>query len=180
MTAFVSLFRGINVGGHQKIRMDDLKDVHEALGLKDVSSYIQTGNVVFTSDEADAARLQRDIEDDFEKRFGFHVEVFVRTLAELRDIIEKNPFQNQPGRESKWVVVLFLAAHPDDTAQEDLLKAYAGPEEFFITGKEVYIYYTNGIGRSKLSLSLLEKKLKTVGTARNWNTVVQLQKLLQH
>ena len=179
MTAFVSLFRGINVGGHQKIRMDELKDVHEALGLKDVFPYIQTGNVVFTSDEADVARLQRDIEEGFEKRFGFHVEVFVRTLAELRDIIENNPFQGQPGRESKWVVVLFLAARPDDTAQEDLLKAYAGPEEFFMTGKEVYIYYTNGIGRSKLSLSLIEKKLKTVGTARNWNTVLQLEKLLQ-
>jgi uncharacterized protein (DUF1697 family) len=180
MTAFVSLFRGINVGGHQKIRMDDLKDMHESLGLKDVFPHIQTGNVVFTSDEADAARLQRDIEDGFEKKFGFHVEVFVRTSAELRDIIEKNPFQSQPGRESKWVVVLFLAAHPDDTAQEDLRKMYAGPEEFFITGKEVYIYYTNGIGRSKLSLSLIEKKLKTVGTARNWNTILQLQKLLQY
>ncbi len=103
----------------------------------------------------------------------------MRTSAELRDIIEKNPFQSQPGRESKWVVVLFLAAHPDNTAQEDLRKTYAGPEEFFINGKEVYIYYTNGIGRSKLSLSLIEKKLKTVGTARNWNTILQLQKLLQ-
>ncbi len=179
MTAFVSLFRGINVGGHQKIRMDDLKYVHESLGFKDVFPYIQTGNVVFSSDEADVARLRRHIEDGFEKKFGFHVEVFVRTSAELRDIIEKNPFQSQPGRESKWVVVLFLAAHPDNTAQEDLRKTYAGPEEFFITGKEVYIYYTNGIGRSKLSLSLIEKKLKTVGTARNWNTILQLQKLLQ-
>jgi uncharacterized protein (DUF1697 family) len=178
MTAFVSLFRGINVGGHQKIRMNDLKEVHEALGLKDVFPYIQTGNVVFTNNEADVARLRRHIEDGFEKKFGFHVEVFVRTSAELRDIIEKNPFQSQPSRESKWVVVLFLAACPDDTAQEDLLKTYAGPEELFITGKEVYIYYTSGIGRSKLSLSLIEKKLKTVGTARNWNTILQLQKLL--
>src|SRR2546421_3084187 len=179
MIACVSLFRGINVGGHHKVRMADLKELHASLGFKDVLPYIQSGNVVFTSDEADVARLQRDIEEGFEKQFGFHVEVFVRTSAELQDIIENNPFQSQPGRESKWVVVLFLAARPDDTAQEDLLKAYAGPEEFFITGKEVYIYYTNGIGRSKLSLSLLEKKLKTVGTARNWNTVLQLQKLLQ-
>jgi uncharacterized protein (DUF1697 family) len=74
---------------------------------------------------------------------------------------------------------MFLAARPDDTAQEDLLKTYVGPEELFIIGKEVYIYYTNGIGRSKLSNSLLEKKLKTFGTARNWNTILQLQKLIQ-
>jgi uncharacterized protein (DUF1697 family) len=179
MTAIVSLFRGINVGGHHKIRMDELKGVHEALGFKDVISYIQSGNVVFTSDDADVARLWRQIEDGFEKTFGFHVEVIVRTSAELREIIEKNPFQSQSDIESKRVVVLFLAARPDVTAQEDLFKAYAGPEELFITGKEMYIYYPDGIGRSKLSLSLIEKKLKTVGTARNWNTILQLQKLLQ-
>jgi uncharacterized protein (DUF1697 family) len=125
------------------------------------------------------ALLRRYIEDGIEKQFGFHVEVIVRTSAELSEIIDKNPFQGQESKESKWVVVLFLAAHPDDSAQEDLLKTYVGPEELFITGKELYIYYTNGIGRSKLSLSLIEKKLKTVGTARNWNTILQLQKLLQ-
>ena len=179
MTAFVSLFRGINVGGHHKVRMNELKDLHESLGLKDVLPYIQSGNVVFKSDDTDPARLQRQIEDGFEKKFGFHAEVLLRTSAELRDIIEKNPFQSQQDKESKWVVVMFLAARPDDTAQEDLLKTYAGPEELFITGKEMYIYYPDGIGRSKLSLSLIEKKLKTVGTARNWNTILQLQKLLQ-
>ncbi len=180
MTAFVSLFRGINVGGHHKIRMDELKDMHESLGLRDVLPYIQSGNVVFTSDDADVARLQKQIEDGFEKNFGFHVEVIIRTSAELRDIIEKNPFQSQQSKESKWVVVLFLAARPDNTAQEDLLKTYVGPEELFIIGKEVYIYYTNGIGRSKLSHSFIEKKLKTFGTARNWNTILQLLERIQH
>ncbi len=180
MTAFVSLFRGINVGGHHKISMAELKELHESLGLKDVLPYIQSGNVVFKSDDADLARLRRQIEDGFEKKFGFHVEVLIRTSAELREIIDKNPFQSQPSKESKWVVVLFLAARPDDTAQETLLKTYGGPEELFFIGKEVYIYYPNGIGRSKLSLSFLEKKLKTVGTARNWNTILQLQKLIQH
>ena len=179
MTAFVSLFRGINVGGHHHVRMDDLKDMHEALGLKDVFPYIQSGNVVFTSDDADVARLRRHIEDGFEKKFGFRVEVIVRTSAELREIIDQNPFQSQPGKESKWVAVTFLTTLPDITAQEALLKAYVGPEEIFFSGKEMYIYYPDGIGRSKLSLSLIEKKLKTMGTARNWNTILQLQKLLQ-
>ena len=116
MTAFVSLFRGINVGGHHKIRMDELKDLHESLGLKDVLPYIQSGNVVFKSDDADVTRLQEQIEDGFEKRFGFHVQALVRTSADLREIVDKNPFQGQPGKESKWVVVLFLAARPDETA----------------------------------------------------------------
>src|SRR5690348_11807239 len=105
MTACVSLFRGINVGGHHHIRMDELKGLHEALGLKDVLPYIQSGNVVFTSDDADVARLRGQIEDGFEQKFGFHVEVFVRTSAELKAIIEQNPFQSQQSKESKWVVV---------------------------------------------------------------------------
>jgi uncharacterized protein (DUF1697 family) len=179
MTAFVSLFRGINVGGHRQIRMNELKELHESLGFRDVVPYIQSGNVVFTSDNADVARLQRHIENSVETKFGFHAEVIVRTSAELRDIIENNPFQGQQSKESKWVVVMFLAACPDDTAQEGLLKAYAGPEELFFIDKEVYIYYPNGIGRSKLSGSLIEKKLKTVGTARNWNTILKLQELMQ-
>ena len=180
MIAFVSLFRGINVGGHHQIRMADLKELHESLGLRDVLPYIQSGNVVFTGEDADAARLRRQIEDGFEKKFGFHVEVIVRTAAELREIIEKNPFQNQQSKESKWVVVMFLATLPDDTTQEDFLKTYVGPEELFIIGKELYIYYTHGVGRSKLSHSFIEKKLKTLGTARNWNTILQLQELIQH
>src|SRR5215475_9060347 len=98
MTTFVSLFRGINVGGHRKVPMDELKDLHESLGFKNVLPYIQTGNVVFNSDDADVARLLRQIEDGFEKNFGFHVEVFIRTSAELRAIIENNPFQSQPGK----------------------------------------------------------------------------------
>ena len=179
MTAFVSLFRGINVGGNHQVSMAELKAVHESLGFRNVLPYIQTGNVVFTSDDADVAQLHRHIQDGFEQQFGFHAEVLVRTSAEFSAIIANNPFQSQPDKESKWVVVMFLAACPDDTAQDHLLKTYAGPEELFIIGQEVYIYYPNGIGRSKLSGSFIEKKLKTVGTARNWNTVLQLQQMIQ-
>ena len=179
MTRYVSLFRGINVGGHQTVPMNELKELHEALGLKDVVTYIQSGNVVFSSDEADLAQLPRQIEDGFAKKFGFQVKVMVRTSAELRDIIANNPFQNQPMKEPKWVVVLFLATRPDSTALADLQKTYVGPEELYLIGQELYIYYPNGIGRSKLSLTLIEKKLKTIGTGRNWNTILQLQKLIQ-
>ena len=179
MTRYVSLFRGINVGGHQTVPMNELKELHEALGLKDVVTYIQSGNVVFTSDDADLAQLPGQIEDGFAQKFGFHVNVMVRTSAELRDIIENNPFQNQPMKESKWVVVMFLATRPGSTALEDLQKTYVGPEEFYLVGQELYIYYPNGIGRSKLSNALIEKKLKTMGTGRNWNTILQLQKLMQ-
>ncbi len=182
MTAFVSLFRGINVGGHHQVKMSELKALHESLGLRDVLLYIQSGNVVFTSDDVDAAgvpQLQKRIEDGFENKFGFHSQVLIRSSAELKDIIDKNPIPDQESKESKWVAVMFLAACPSDTAQQDLLTTYVGPEELFFSGKELYLYYPNGMGRSKLTNSLIEKKLKTFGTVRNWNTILQLQKLLQ-
>jgi uncharacterized protein (DUF1697 family) len=195
MTTFVSLFRGINVGGHHAIRMNELKDLHESLGFQDVVTYIQSGNVVFTSDDAGVAQLPGQIEEGFAKKFGFRVKVMVRTSAEFTEIIANNPFQNQQMKEPKRVVVLFLATRPDSTALEDIHKAYAGPEELYLLpagiacgqgeqegsriGQELYIYYPDGIGRSKLLLPFIEKKLKTMGTGRNWNTILQLQKLIQ-
>lgn len=179
MTTFVSLFRAINVGGNRKVEMDELKAVHEALGLRKVLSYIQSGNVVFTSDDADPIQIQRQIEESFEQQFGFRADVIIRTADELRTIIERNPFQGQQDKEPKWVAVMFLATQPDSEAQETILKTYVGPEEMFFNGKELYLYYPDGMGRSKLTNNYLEKKLKTVGTARNWNTVLRLQEMMR-
>jgi uncharacterized protein (DUF1697 family) len=179
MTTYVSLFRGINVGGHQVVRMNELKELHESLGLKDVVTYIQSGNVVFTSDDADPAQLPTQIEDGFAKKFGFHVKVMVRSSVELQEIIANNPFQNHPMKEPKWVVVLFLANRPENTALEEFQKTYIGPEELHLIGQELYTFYPNGIGRSKLSLTFVEKKLKTIGTGRNWNTILRLQQKIQ-
>ena len=179
MTTFVSLIRGINVGGHQTVRIDELKELYTSLGFKDIVTYIQSGNIVFTSHDADLAHLPRQIEDSFAQKFGFRAKVMVRTSAELQAIIDCNPFQNQPMKESNRVVVMFLDASPDRGLLKDLQESYAGPEEFYLIGQELYIYYPNGMGRSKLSNAFLEKKLKTAGTARNWNTVLQLQTLIQ-
>ena len=179
MTACVSLFRGINVGGNHQVNMTQLKALHESLGLQDVVTYIQSGNVVFRSAEADGAQLQRQIEASFEPQFGFHSDVIVRTVDEFNQIVARNPFQGQQNKESNRLVVIFLAARPEDGAQDALRSAYDGPEEIFIIGQEMYIYYPDGMGRSKLSGSFIERKLKTVGTARNWNTVLRLQELLQ-
>ena len=179
MTACVSLFRGINVGGHNAVKMTELKLLHESLGLRNVQTYIQSGNVVFHSDESDVTQLKQNIEDSFEHTFSFHAEVLIRTLDELNGIIERNPFQGHDDKEPKWIAVIFLATAPDEAAQTNLLQSYHGPEEIFIIGKEMYVYYPEGMGRSKLTGSLIERKLKTVGTARNWNTVLQLQKMMQ-
>lgn len=179
MTTCMSLFRGINVGGNRIVPMSELKSLHQALGLQDVVTYIQSGNVVFSSDAADPAQLARQIEESFAQKFGFLSQVMVRTSAELVEIIANNPFQNQPEKEPKWVAVLFLATRPESTTLEDLQKTYSGPEEIYLIGQELFVYYPDGIGRSKLTLPLIEKKLKTIGTGRNWNTVLQLQKMMQ-
>ena len=179
MTRCVSLLRGINVGGNKAVRMDALKELHESLGLQRVETYIQSGNVVFTSAGADVTQIQKGIEDSFAQKFGFQVKVMVRTADEFNVIIENNPFKDQPMKETKWVVAMFLASDPISTALEDIQKTYSGPEELHIMGQEVYIYYPEGIGRSKLTNTFLEKKLKTMGTARNWNTVLRLQKMME-
>lgn len=181
MTAYVALFRGINVGGNRKVRMEDLKALHSSLGLQHVVSYIQSGNVVFTGEDtenADPTDLRKRIEESFEETFSFRSDALLRSSAELNEIIARNPFAGQADKESKWVAVMFLADCPDSAAQEALLKAYSGPEEIFFNGKEMYIYYTEGMGRSKLTNNFIEKKLKTVGTTRNWNTILQLQMLM--
>ncbi len=179
MTRCVSLLRGINVGGNKAVRMDALKELHESLGLQRVETYIQSGNVVFTSDDATPAQLSSQIEEAFQHKFGFLSKVIVRTADEFNVIIENNPFKDQPMKETKWIVAMFLASDPINTALEDIQKTYSGPEELHIIGQEAYIYYPEGIGRSKLTNTFLEKKLKTVGTARNWNTVLRLQKMME-
>ncbi|HEY7354882.1 MAG TPA: DUF1697 domain-containing protein, partial [Ktedonobacterales bacterium] len=127
---------------------------------------------------ADAALLRAQIEQRFEATFGFQSAVMLRAAAEVDAIVASSPFQGQPDKAPQFVVVLFLAARPDAAAQEDLRASYAGPEEIYIIGQEAHLYYPEGQGRSKLTGSYLERKLKTLGTARNWNTVLQLQKLL--
>jgi uncharacterized protein (DUF1697 family) len=178
MTTYISLFRSINVGG-RTVRMNELKDLYESLGFKDVITYIQSGNVIFTHHDTDVAQLSKSIEDSFAQRFGFQAKVVVRTSTELHETIINNPFQNQPSKEPNRIVTLFLATRPESSALQDLKKAYNGPEEYYLIGQELYIYYPEGQGRSKFTLTLIEKKLKTIGTARNWNTVLQLQKLAQ-
>ena len=179
MTPCVSLFRGINVGGNRIVPMNELKTLHEALGFRDVVTYIQSGNVVFSSDETDPAQLASQIEENFAQKFGFRSQVIVRTLVELEETIVNNPFQNSPEKESKWVLVLFLATRPQSSALEDLKNSYSGPEEMYLIGQELFVYYPDGVGRSKLTLPLIEKKLKTAGTGRNWNTVLRLRDMMQ-
>jgi uncharacterized protein (DUF1697 family) len=174
MTKFVAFLRGINVGGNKTIAMVRLKTVLEELGFQSVKTHLNSGNVVFASKEKGVAKLAKAIEDAIEKEFGFRPAVVVGSSADLKRIVERNPFPKMAADDPSHLVVMFLVAKPGKDAAARIAKAYAGPEEIRIDGDAVYITYPNGIGTSKLTNVFLEKQLGVVGTARNWNTVVKL------
>jgi uncharacterized protein (DUF1697 family) len=169
MPAFVSFLRAINVGGRNMIRMDALKALHESLGYKDVRTHLQSGNVVFRAKSADAAKIEKAIK----KAFDADISVIVRSTGELRAAVEANPFPKRAAEANRFVVV-FLSGQPSGD-----LESYTGPEEKQIVGRELYIYYSGDMARSKLTNALIERKLGVKGTARNWNTVNKMLELAE-
>src|ERR1700730_13456913 len=174
MTVVISMLRGVNVGGHNKIKMEALRALYESMKLREAQTYVQSGNVIFRTDERDIARLAERIEDEIERKFGFRPNVILRTAAEMREVIARNPFAKRRGIEPSKLLVSFLASDPGAEAREKILQIKCDPEELRIEGREVYIYFPNGIGRSKLPWARLDKMLKTPGTGRNWNSVTKM------
>jgi len=179
MAVIVSMLRGVNVGGHNKIKMDALRGLYESLGLREVQTYVQSGNVVFRTKERNLAGLGNKIENAIERSFDFRPVVVLRTPAELKDVIARNPFAKRSGIEPGKLLVTFLASHPAAEALEQVLKIKTDPEEMHVDGREVYIYFPNGMARPKLSWVTVEKKLKTSGTGRNWNSVTKLLEIAE-
>lgn len=179
MTTIISMLRGVNVGGHNQIKMDALRALCESLGLRDAQTYVQSGNVVFRTEARDLALVAKRIENRIERDFGFRPDVIVRTASELRDAIARNPFASSSGIEPGKLLVIFLASKPEPGACDKVLKIKADPEELRIDGREVYIYFPDGMGRSKLPWANIHKMLNTPGTGRNWNTVRKLAEIAE-
>ena len=170
--AFVALLRGINVGGHRRVPMADLREVCEGLGFAQVATYIQSGNVVFASDQP-AVDVRDALEGAIADRFGFEVAAVVRTRAEFAVVAADHPLAADEEDVAKLHVVYFPT--PIDPGGVHALEArHSGPERFAVDGREVYVHYPNGAGRSKLSLDSLG-----AGTARNWRTVVKLGEMVE-
>jgi uncharacterized protein (DUF1697 family) len=179
MPVLISLLRGVNVGGHHKVKMDNLRALYESLGCADVQTYINSGNVLFKTAGRDLVRLRKRIEGAIESACGFRSDVILRTPSDLRQVIAANPFAARPGIEASKLAIHFLASGPDAAMRAQVLAIDAAPEELHIGARELYIYYTNGMARPKLSLSLVEKTLKMSGTSRNWNTVRKLLEMAE-
>jgi uncharacterized protein (DUF1697 family) len=179
MKIFVSMLRGINLAGQNRIKMDALRVIYESLGLRNTQTYVQSGNVIFKAEIRDPAELAKRIESGLKRRFGFHADVIIRTAAELRDGVARNPFSGRPAIEPGELLVTFLAAHPGPEARAQVLSIKADPEEVQFEGREVYIYFPDGAGRSKFPWSRIDKIVEQPGTARNWNTVKKLLAMVE-
>jgi uncharacterized protein (DUF1697 family) len=179
MTVVICMLRGVNVGGHNMIKMEALRALHESLGLLDAQTYIQSGNVVFRATGRDLVSLAKKIGNAIEAKFGFRPGVILRTASDLREAIARNPFAARPGIDPRKLVVTFLLDDPGPEARKKALSIKADPEELRIVSREVYVYYPDGMGRSKLPAALIEKTLQTPGTARNWNTVTKLLEMAE-
>jgi uncharacterized protein (DUF1697 family) len=167
MTAYVALLRAVNVGG-RGVKMADLRKLFADLGYADARTHVQSGNVVFTA-QGERAQIAAMIEAGIVDRFGFHSETMLRSAAELKRLIDRNPFPEMAISDPSHLVVMFLAGQPTVEDRAALRVEWDGPETWAAVGPDLFIRYPDGIGKSKLKL-----KLKTPGTARNWNVVSAL------
>lgn len=170
----VALVRGINVGGHKPVAMATLRDLLTQLGLRDGRSLLQSGNLVFRSDTRTPASLERLLEMEAGKRLGLQADFFVRSARELSDVVAHNPFVEEAERDPGRLIVMFLKDAPDAEHVRALQGSITGSERLRARDRHLYIVYPDGMGRSRLTSTLIEKKLGTRGTGRNWNTVLKL------
>ena len=175
VTAYAAFLRAVNVGGRNRCSMKDLSALVVELGHADVATYVQSGNVVFTA-SAPAADVAGGLERGFQQAFGFKAGVVLRSRKDLEGVVRRNPF---PPDDPTKVHVLFLAAKPDRKAVGTLDPEASPGDGFVVDGREVFLSYPNGSGRSKLNAAYFERKLGVQGTARNWRTVTKVLDLME-
>jgi uncharacterized protein (DUF1697 family) len=178
MFVHIALLRAVNVGGHKPITMAKLRDLLTELGFAGARSLLQSGNLLFQSKE----RLGLDLEDFLEKEaaksLDLHTDFLVRTEEEWKQVIANNPFRDEAKQDTAHLGVMFLKRPPSAKEVEALRAAIAGPESVRAHGRQAYIVYPAGIGRSRLTNTLIERKLGTRGSFRNWNTVLKIDACL--
>ena len=178
MNKYVSILRGINVSGQKKIKMVDLKLLYESVGFSGVSTYIQSGNVIFDCKNEDIAKVESRITKAIEKEYGFHVPVIVRTAEELTRILGGVPYKGiDIDTDGTKVLITFLSGTPEKALVAGIKKYVVEPEEMIVSGSSVYLHCPNGYGRTKLSNNFIESKLNVSATTRNLKTLAKLCEL---
>lgn len=172
MFTYVGLLRGINVGGHRMIKMADLAQMLTAMGADQVKTYIQSGNVLFRSDE-EAGTLRTRIEQQIEATFGFPVTTVLRTLPEFERIVQASPFQPEHLTAGESLYVAFLGETPRQAAVDKVLALPSGGDECRLQGQEAYLLLRQSV-RSSALMNRFEKALGVPATTRNWQTTLKL------
>jgi uncharacterized protein (DUF1697 family) len=179
MTIHAGLLRAVNLAGHNKVAMSDLRDLLVTLGFQDGRSLLQSGNIVFRCTHSSTEKIERLLEAGADEHLGLKTDFFVRNAKEIAAVIANNPFPAEARSDPGHLIVMFLRHEPERAAVAALQKAIVGREVVRAKGPHAYIYYPDGIGRSKLTVALIEKKLGGRGTGRNWNTVMKLNALME-
>jgi uncharacterized protein (DUF1697 family) len=178
METYISILRGINVGGQKKIQMTDLKLLYEGLELAEIITYIQSGNVIFKTDKnCNTKELADRIEQAIEAKYDFTVPVILRAVKEIENTLAVNPFLKENNIDFDKLHVTFLADKPSKENLGNLKNFDYSPDKFIIDGMEIFLYCPNGYGITKLSNNFFENKLKVRATTRNWKTVNKLFEL---
>lgn len=177
MTTYISILRGINVGGSKKIKMDLLRQMFVNMGFLQVQSYIQSGNLIFQTNDVDKRLLEENIASGILTNFGYEVPVIVLKAEEMKNIIQKNPFVGDETKDVSFLHVTFLSSVPEKTSFENLKTANYGVDEFELIEKAIYLYCPAGYGNTKLTNTFFENKLKLIATTRNWKTVNELSSM---
>lgn len=177
MQTYIAILRGINVSGQKMIKMPTLATMFENLGFKSVQTYIQSGNVLFKNGPEETDSLAQRIQAEIFKTCGFEVPVIVLTKAEMEYIFKNNHFTTARDEDLSKLHVTFLSAEPEQADVEKVTSKRYDPDDFIICDKFIYLFCPNGYGRTKLSNSFFESKLKVTATTRNWKTVGELVKL---
>ena len=173
---FIVLLRGINVGGHRKIKMEDLRDLLTTSGFEDVKTYIQSGNVILNTSEISPSNIQSKIKTLLLHHFNFEVPVIAKTRFEFQAIFDKCPFSEEKKENSYFVL---LSEIPNKAAVKEVSKIKYENEEFQIINDCVYFYSHLGYGNSKFNMNMIEKKLNVNATSRNFKTMVKLLSLCE-
>jgi uncharacterized protein (DUF1697 family) len=176
-TTYLALLRGINLGPKNKIAMPQLSAMFTDAGCRNVRTYIQSGNVIFTAPCELSKPLPDLITAQIKIRLGHKVPVMLRTLAEMRAVVRSNPFLKEQTSED-ILHVMFLGALPKPGAVQNLDPDRSPPNQFVLRGKEVYLRFPDGFARNKLTSSYFDSKLGTIGTIRTWRTVIKLLELM--
>jgi uncharacterized protein (DUF1697 family) len=179
MTTHLALLRGINVSGHNMMKMEALKTTLEAVGFENVQTYIQTGNVFIDTDEENAAAIGFKIKQEIFKVFGHEVPVVVIGKSDLEACFNNNPFLKEAALDVKKLYVAFVSATLRSDSINDLKMSQVKPDEASIDQSRIYIKYAVGAGKTRFDQKYIEKKLNLTATIRNWNTVTQLLKMYE-